>query len=163
MSVTAHKLTWRREQDGRGDLFLLDGVLDESSRESLKGLAAGLGAEVAFDLAGLRRINSLGVRFWVEFMKGLGGHAVSFRRCAPAFVEQLNAVLDFRGNAKVESIMAPYMCEKCGTVQYEELSVGADVQKGRDLAPPSRSCKKCDSAMIFDDIPERYLQFLAYL
>jgi hypothetical protein len=142
---------------------VLDGVLDESSTESLKTLPAGLGAQVTFDLAGLRRINSLGVRFWIEFMRSMDGHRVAFRRCAPAFVEQLNAVHAFRGAAKVESVLAPFLCESCGTVQYEELVVGKDVSNA-DLAKlPNRNCVQCKTAMIFDDIPERYLQFLCHM
>jgi hypothetical protein len=164
MAEIPQKLTWNKQTGAQGDLVVFEGVLDESSRDSLTGLAAGLDPHRAtFDLAGLRRINSLGVRFWMEFIKAIGSHQLAYRRCAPAFVEQLNSILNFRGPAKVESILAPYLCESCGSVRYEELVVDRDVSKANMSVLPNRACPQCRTEMVFDDIPERYLQFLSYL
>jgi hypothetical protein len=118
---------------------------------------------VILDVSGVKRINSLGVRAWCDFMKKLGQRQVVFRRCSPAFVDQLNSVSDFRANAQIESFIAPYVCESSGKVFYEELTIGKDVQKGNYGALAERPCKECPKPLVFDDLPERYLHFLTFL
>jgi hypothetical protein len=145
---------------------VLEGVLDEISPPILERLATELGAEksVFLDVAGVKRINSLGVRAWCGFVKKLSAtRTVTFRRCSPAFVEQLNSVIDFRSQAKVESIIAPYFCETTGDVFYEELTIGKDVKKDDFSKLEGRRCERCPKPLIFDDLPERYLHFLAFL
>jgi len=147
------------------DAVRLDGILDELAPPVLDRLAQELAANkgIALDVAGLRRINSLGVRAWCDFMKKLSGHKVVFRRCSPAFVDQLNSVSDFRGDAHIESFIAPYLCESSGNVFYEELTVGKDIDKGNYSALTGRRCSECPEPLVFDDLPERYLHFLAFL
>ena len=156
-----------RNQDG---VFVVDGVLDEESPPILTELAAVIGStpRLRIDTGGIRRVNSLGVRAWVDFMKHLHtevhGRQVSFLRCSPSFVDQLNTVVDFRGGAAVESFLAPYVCESSGNVFYEELTVGKDVRKGSDYGVLARRpCNECPEPLVFDDLPERYLHFLSFL
>jgi len=150
--------------DGRSQsgVCTLEGVLDELSPPVLTALSAELAAapQISFDLGGLKRINSLGVRAWCDFMKTLVGKAVAFRRCSPAFVDQLNTVSDFRAQGSVESFLAPYVCETTGKVVYEELVVGRDITSGDFSKLGPRPCAECPQPMIFDDVPERYLHFL---
>ena len=145
--------------------YVIEGILDEDSTSVLIRLADAVPAEgpVVLDVAGIRRINSLGVRAWVDFMKLLRDRKVMFRRCSPSFVDQLNTVIDFRGGAGVESFLAPYVCESSGNVFYEELTVGKDVRKGEYAALDRRPCNECAEPLVFDDLPERYLHFLSYL
>jgi ABC-type transporter Mla MlaB component len=147
----------------RGDTHVLEGVLDEQSPPILVDLsrATGTASSITLDVGGLRRINSLGVRAWVEFMRGLSGRKVHFVRCSPAFVDQLNTVSDFRSGAQIDSVLAPYVCERTGRVSYEELKVGIDIKRGGDFsALGERRCEECPEGMVFDDVPERYLHFL---
>jgi hypothetical protein len=147
-------------------VFVLDGILDEESGPTLHELLAAVtgSPQAIMDTGGVRRINSLGVRAWVDFMKQLERTRVVFRRCSPAFVDQLNTVVDFRGNASVESFLAPYVCESTGNVFYEELTVGKDVRKGADFGGLThRPCSECAEPLVFDDLPERYLHFLTFL
>jgi hypothetical protein len=154
-------LAYRPMQGG----FTLEGVLDEASPQVLDDLAAhaGLQRSVVFDVGGIKRINSLGVRAWINFMKKVAGRTIHFRRCSTAFVEQINMVSDFRGGGGIESVLAPYMCETSGTVFYEELVAGVDLNKGGYKGLESRPCKQCPKPMVFDDLPERYFVFLAFL
>jgi anti-anti-sigma regulatory factor len=148
----------------KGDTHVLDGVLDEQSPPILADLSrkAGDAPAVTLDVGGLRRINSLGVRAWVDFMRGLKGKKVRFVRCSPAFVDQLNTVSDFRLGAQIDSVLAPFVCERTGHVFYEELKVGVDIKRGGDFsALNQRPCKECPEGMVFDDVPERYLHFLS--
>lgn len=154
-------LRYRPAQGG----FTVEGVLDEASPQVLNELAAhaALQRSLILDVGGIKRINSLGVRAWIEFMKKLSGRAIRFQRCSAAFVEQLNMVSDFRGDATVETFLAPYVCQTSGDVFYEELTIGKDTKKGDFESIKSRPCKRCPEPMIFDDLPERYLYFLAFL
>jgi hypothetical protein len=154
-------LSYRPTQGG----FTIEGVLDEGSPQVLNELAAhaALQRGVVLDLGGIKRINSLGVRAWIEFMKKLVGRAVRFRRCSAAFVEQLNMISDFRGDATIESLLAPYVCQRSGNVFYEELVVGKDVKKGDYKDAESRPCRECPEPMSFDDLPERYFYFIGCL
>ena len=143
----------------------LSGVLDELAAPTLSEVSArlGPGTRAVFELGELKRINSLGVRAWVDFMKQLGAREIVFRRCSPAFVDQLNTVSDFRGEGRVESFLAPYVCESSGNVFYEELTVGKDITKEDQSALSGRRCAECPEPLVFDDLPERYLHFLEYV
>ena len=143
-------------------VYVLEGLLDELAAPALVSLREAFGgaSAVVLDLGGIRRINSLGVRAWVDFMKTLAGRSVTYRRCSPAFVDQLNTVSDFRGTGKVESFLAPYVCESSGKFFYEELKVGKDITSGNFAALENRRCAECPEPLVFDDMPERYLHFL---
>lgn len=147
-----------------GGIHLFEGVLDESAAPVLAQVtqAAGASPQVILDLGGLRRINSLGVRSWVDFVGSLAGRKLVFRRCSPAFVDQLNTVSDFRGEGTIESILAPYVCETSGNVFYEELVIGKDISSGSYNALSGRPCTECPKPLVFDDLPERYFHFLTF-
>ncbi len=149
----------------RDGVYFVEGILDEHSPPVLNDLADRIGKapQATLDTGGVKRINSLGVRAWVEFMKKLAGKQVGFRRCSPAFVDQLNSISEFRGGAKIESFLAPYVCESSGAVFYEELTVGKDIKKGDFAALNGRPCKVCPKPLVFDDLPERYLLFLDHV
>lgn len=148
----------------RGEVRVLEGVLDEESPPVLAELARSLSLSpsVTLDVGGVRRINSLGVRAWVDFMRGLGDKKVRFLRCSPAFVDQLNTVSDFRSGAEIDSFLAPYVCERTGRVFYEELQV-AGIKPGDYSALGARPCKECPDPLVFDNLPERYLHFLTFM
>lgn len=154
-------LTFRRGEPGKS---LIEGVLDEQSAPILAELAAELTASpsIELDVAGVRRINSLGVRAWIDFMRTLDKRTVTLLRCSPSFVDQLNMVSDFRGHARISSFLAPYVCESSGNVFFEELTVGKDVTAGNFAGIDRRSCGECPEPLVFDDLPERYLQFLSF-
>ena len=115
---------------------------------------------LVFDLAHVRRINSCGVREWVNFVRDLGAQTpLTFVSCSPAIVTQLNMIYNFRGQAKVVSFLAPYVCSDCESEEEKLLDVGAHFP-GRSRVPPEFTCGKCSGAMEFDDLPERYLAFL---
>src|SRR5262245_55168049 len=96
-----------------GELLVeLSGELDESAQLA-RQLLPRLRGRVRFDLGDLRRINSVGVRDWVELQEALGDRAeVELDRCSSAIVAQMNMIYNFRGRARVRSFLAPYVCER---------------------------------------------------
>jgi hypothetical protein len=152
-------LSWRiKERPGMTTVEFV-GEIDENA--DFVELRRRLRGTVAFQLAEVRRINSCGVREWVNFVRDLPHVTdLSFSHCSPAIVTQLNMIYNFRGNARIRSFYAPYVCEKCG--QEEEKLVDVPAQHGEHAAAiPSFACSQCGATMEFDDLPERYLSFLA--
>ncbi|MDB4968950.1 MAG: hypothetical protein JWN44_4639 [Myxococcales bacterium] len=137
----------------------LRGEIDENAdfselRQTLRG-------NIELRLEGITRINSCGVREWVNFVRGLEGvRSLWFARCSPPVVLQLNTIYNFRGRARVSSFMAPYVCEACHTDEYKLLDVAEHFPDRRAHVPAFR-CKKCGGVMVFDELPERYLSFLS--
>lgn len=149
--------TWIKERPGLTTVEFV-GEIDENA--DFIELRRRLRGTVAFQLAEVRRINSCGVREWVNFVRDLPHVTdLSFSHCSPAIVTQLNMIYNFRGNARIRSFYAPYVCERCGA--EEEKLVDVPTQAGARQEIPSFACSSCGATMEFDDLPERYLSFLA--
>lgn len=132
---------------------VLSGFLDENS--DLKPLQ-GLTGPVTVNFKGVSRVNSCGVREWVNLLAKVPGAQLSYEDCPIVVVKQLNAVPDFVGTAKVTTFQAPYFCEKCDEESVQTLQ-GSQVQ---GLTAPAMKCPKCTSPMNFDAIPGQYFSFL---
>jgi antitoxin HicB len=146
-------LTWVTKQRGKGTLVLFDGDVDE--RVDFRALHSLTGA-VTFDLAGVHRFNSEGVRAWIEFITGLKRvTSLAFVRCSIAVIQQLNLFHGIKGKAEIRSFYAPYVCAESGE---EELRLLTTEEIKDPLNPPSY---RGDSGeMELDETPERYLAFL---
>jgi len=150
MAVTFHV-----EKTTAGPVLRIEGDLDETTdfgRVSHPG-----GGTLTIDLGGVRRINSCGVREWVNFIRAITAKGpVRLTRCSIAIVEQLNMVFNFRAGAAVESFLAPYCCSACEASSVVMLTP-AEVAGG---VPPARRCEACGGSSTLDDLPQRYLAFL---
>lgn len=139
------------------------GVVDEDNTlaNSVKKIE---GRTVLIDLSGVERINSCGVRDWVNWLNDLErkGKQVILVRCSPCIVNQINLVNNFVGGGMVKSFFAPYYCGKCDQEQLELLQV----ENFHDMAAPSAPsmrgdrCQQLRCEMEFDDIQDAYFAFL---
>ncbi len=154
------RLAWNIQQAQGQTHVTLAGEIDENT--DFSQLLNQLAGDTVFDLRGVRRINSCGVREWVTFFRQLGQRvrSVTFVACSPAVVVQLSMIHNFRGPARIASFMAPYVCEKCNLEEEKLLSVAEHFPQGSRSQLPGFSCKRCGQAMVFDDMRERYLCFL---
>lgn len=136
-----------------GATFKLDGTIDEFAQlpppESLP-------SAVTFDLGAIRRINSLGVRKWMQYLASLAERPVTLVRCPPAVVEQLNCIRNFRGHAKIESVLLPYACDACSRVNYVTMELQPNAAS---KVPATSNCTTCGAECEFDDVADRYLGF----
>jgi hypothetical protein len=152
--------SWRVERvEGDWLRVALRGEIDENA--DFSELHATLRGNVELSLEGITRINSCGVREWVNFVRDLKVRSLTFARCAPTVVAQLNAIYNFRGAARIESFLAPYVCETCHVDEYKLLEVAEhfpDAAHGWYV--PAFRCARCSGVMTFDELPERYLAFL---
>jgi hypothetical protein len=150
-SVEGHENGWQRVE--------LRGEIDENA--DFSELQRTLNGNVELRLDGVTRINSCGVREWVNFVRGLDRlRALHFSRCSPPVVLQLNTIYNFRGPARVSSFFAPYVCEACHADENKLLDVEEHFPDRAHPHVPAFRCKRCGGVMVFDELPERYLSFL---
>ncbi len=139
------------------------GVIDEDNAlaRSLKKID---GATVVIDLSAVTRINSCGVRDWVNWLNDLDakGKRIMLVRCSPCIVNQINLVNNFIGQGMVKSFFAPYYCPKCDLEELHLTQLEAFAGMARPQAPVLRGegCNEVQCQMEFDDIEEAYFAFL---
>jgi len=137
----------------KGSAVAFEGTIDEFAQ--LPG-PDSLGPAPVLDLAAIRRVNSLGVRKWIQFLAALSDRPVTLQRCPPAMVEQLNSIRNFRGHATIQSVLLPYACDACSRVNYLPLDVGPNAISS---VPETSRCEQCGAECDFDDLPDRYIAF----
>ena len=123
-------LTWRWE----GRRLIVGGRIDENA--DLVALATEIPADGAtIDLGGLTRINSIGVREWMDFAAAVKDRPLTLERCAPVFVDQLNAIANFAGATTIRSVLSIYECEADGDSTQIEVLI-EDARADRLPLPP---------------------------
>jgi anti-anti-sigma regulatory factor len=146
----------------RGDMSYvkLGGVIDEDN--ALYDLVDRIPSGTAvIDLGEIERINSCGVRDWVNWLSKLesSGTRSVLVECSPAIVAQINLVNNFTGSGVVKSFYVPYFCPECD--EEKVLLVEASDMGPPPHEPPTCRCDECDLVMDFDDMPDSYFAFLA--
>jgi len=146
----------------RGDVSYvkLGGVIDEDNE--LSDLVDKIPSGTAvIDLGEIERINSCGVRDWVNWLSKLeaNGTRSVLVECSPAIVAQINLVNNFTGSGVVKSFYVPYFCPECD--EEKVLLVEASDMGPPPHEPPTCRCDECDLVMDFDDMPDSYFAFLS--
>jgi anti-anti-sigma regulatory factor len=138
----------------------LGGVIDEDNElgELTEKIPAGT---VAIDLSEIDRINSCGVRDWVNWLTRVekNGSRVILVECSPSIVAQINLVNNFTGGGVVKSFFAPYFCPNCDREKVLLVEVAEMV--GTPTKAPTCRCDECDGVMDFDDMEDSYFAFLS--
>src|ERR1044071_4327096 len=146
----------------RGDVSFvkLGGVIDEDNERGDLVDKIPDGTAV-IDLGEIERINSCGVRDWVNWLSKLetNGTRSVLVECSPAIVAQINLVNNFTGNGVVKSFYVPYFCPECD--EEKVLLVEATDMGPPPHEPPTCRCDECDLVMDFDDMPDSYFAFLS--
>jgi hypothetical protein len=112
------------------------------------------------DLGGVERINSVGVRTWLDFVTKCesSGTQLVFERCSPAIVLQISMISNFMGHAQVASVLVPYLCGACGAehLQLAAITRGTPVAVARSVP-----CPKCGTPMQLDELEDMYATLFA--
>lgn len=150
------RLSWDIRNDGPPRELILAGDIDEDS--DFASLLTALGDDCVLSLEKIARINSTGVRAWLQFMKEAraGGHKLTLRDCSVVIVNQLNIISDFAQGAEVVSVFAPYVCPECDAVTQRLITMAEDP---REQVASGIPCPECGDEMEFDDFPEHYFSF----
>lgn len=146
-----------KEQNGNTLVIRLSGSIEESV--DFNKLIGPTATEIQVNCKGVSRINSVGVKAWIKYFKGLSdqGVKITFVECSTAIVEQINLISNFTCGGTVESIFVPFSCTQChaellGLYKVESL------KKAGFKIPPLK-CTKCGGEAEFDDIPDEYFNF----
>lgn len=141
----------RRDEKGR---LALSGVIDEAAD---LGFFPALSGHTRISMREVRRVNSFGVRAWIEALRRLPpGATLELEECPPSVVDQINMVAGFVGRATVTSFYAPMLCERCGHERDQLFTVAEYRSAGR---LPAVGCPQCGATMAVDDLEEQYLLF----
>lgn len=137
----------------------LSGVIDENT--NFNAQIGTTFSELTLDCQKITRLNSMGVKFWINYFTSLTGKGtkVSLINCPPPVVDQMSLVDTFHSNCHVESIMIPYECLNCSSEFVVKMTT-ADLKK--DLTLPEQKCAKCSEKAMFSDIEDEYFAFLEY-
>jgi len=146
-------LEWNyRSVDGRARV-VATGVIDEMADMHIPIDEWG---PIEFDLGGVRRINSVGVREFRSLMARLRDREIRITRCPVVMVEQANSIAGFFGAARVESLFVPMLCAPCRR-EHRLLVTVADY---RARGVPVSSCSECGHGLELDDDEGFYFSFL---
>ena len=137
------------------------GRIDDTS--PLVGLIPQVRAqEIVIDTGGVTFINSIGVREWMRFLRGLAdiGARVRLENVAEVLVTHMNLIPDLRTSVWIASVQAPYVCDRCGAELSQLIDVVQHADELRALQPPAFRCPECGGTMTFSEYPDRYFAFL---
>ena len=155
----SQKFTAGIQQHDDVSLVKLAGVIDEDNELS-ELLDKISGSTAVIDLGEIERINSCGVRDWVNWLGKIEDHAsVVLVECSPAIVAQINLVNNFTGTGVVKSFYVPYFCPECDEEKVllcEAADMGPPPHE-----PPTCRCDECEQVMDFDDMPDSYFAFMS--
>jgi len=153
------QVEWKKD-----DYVAISGIIDENADFSQ---VLTKNVPVLFlDFKKVERINSTGVRKWVNLIENLKDVELHYINCSFATAEQFSLVSDLiTKKTFIESFEARYVCEKCNTTEVFTLVVGYDIIPGQYSYNdgPERMCAKCRSKLEFDHNPDSYLFFLINL
>jgi hypothetical protein len=144
------------ENDGE-DHVTIGGVIDENA--DLTALTQ-LGARpIRIHVKGVRRINSFGVRSWIDAIRQIPATTpLRIVHAPPSVVDQCNMVQGFFGHGKLVSFYAPMTCSECDEQVDQLFETAACRANGGRL--PSTPCPRCGRPMEVDDLEEQYLLFV---
>ena len=140
----------------------LAGDIDERSglQEILRDVSA---QRLVLNLRDVRRINSVGVRDWMDLMRPLSGRCdLEFEGLSCAVIRRSNLIYDFLPG-RVRSFYAPYYCHDCDREHNMLLSPDeVQIRRGSEecFISPRKDCPECASHMDFNRDEDVYFRFL---
>lgn len=129
----------------------ISGIIDEATNFNTVGPVSGV---VEFNGKGVSKINSNGVKSWINYFTSLVGSAqFRFSELSPVLVEQLNSLSNFCAGQSVQSLMVPFACTKCHKETLKTMSI---TELKAQPEPEAIACPHCQGKAEFDDLPEEY-------
>ena len=139
------------------DHVAITGIIDENA--DLAALAEIGERPIEVNLRAVRRINSFGVRTWIDAVRKVPPTArLTFVQCPPPVVDQCNMVSGFLGHGALVSFFAPMVCTECDE-QLDQL-FETEVCRANGGKLPATPCPRCGRPMEVDDLEEQYLLFV---
>jgi len=139
-----------REQPGTWELA---GSIDENADLSF---FRALHGPSRLNLRQIKRMNSHGVRSWLENIRKMPGTAtLELIECSPVMIDQLSMVTGLLGRGRVVSFYVSLPCLRCG-YEHEELFFTEDYRRDGHL--PAVSCPRCATTLELGEVESQYGQ-----
>lgn len=143
-------------EDAPGRYRLAGSINEHAVFDAVRNTTA---TQIEVHLAGVRHINSYGVREWVELLGALRSRDVRviLTAVSPALARQMNMISSTCEVARIDSVVAPYVCPTCG----DEAEQVVDSAAARSFdGSEGRPCRQCGATLELDDVPGVYFGFL---
>jgi len=155
------KFEYTKENIDDVTLVRLNGNIDEDCY--LKDIFVNTLDRIAIDLSGIARINSCGIRTWVNVIGQLTETKnVIFIECSPVVMRQFNMIANFGGRGVVQSFHLPYFCERCNKEFVFHAETRDYLARELPLKADIYTCPECSGQLEFDDIEAKYFNFLTF-
>lgn len=147
------------KKENNKDTFIFSGVLDE--RADLSLLLSQTSEALYFNLKNIQRINSFGIRVWTDMLAQLNHTKIILEECPIAFIEQINMITEFQGNAIIDSFYMPFYCASCKAPHHilTQLSKALTPSFIKEI-DSQFPCPTCHKPMEFDDHIQSFFLFL---
>jgi hypothetical protein len=163
--------TTAEQVEGGKLLLTFNGSIDEDAK--FPSVDGDRFTTIEIDLQGVKAINSVGIREWLNWIRPLADKAeITLTRCPKALVFQFNMVDGFLpARTKVESFYVPFFCEKCDKEDNVLLHVGKEVAISPDTGKVDFRFKSEETVQCAEGTPascememdvteSKYFQFL---
>jgi hypothetical protein len=136
----------------------LAGAIDETFSQSCAQIPKA--ENIEFNLAGLKSINSTGIREWIKYSQSLTGSTISFVHCPKVFIDQVNMVQGFiPAGSKINSFYVPYYNEDNDTEKNVLFTYGKEFSDAT-LTLPAGVKDDTGAPMEIDIIESKYFKFI---
>ncbi len=117
---------------------------------------------VIMDLTGLRRIDALGSKRWIEILEMLQERKIFLRNCPQVVIEQINMFPEFLVHAQIRSFSMPFYCESCQTEQsFKATMKEAKKENFLSTINDRYECEDCEALVQLKPNVDEYFEFLA--
>lgn len=146
------------EKSGGNFKIVVNGVIDEDADFGPHSLAGAQTVEMK--LAGIKSINSCGIREWIKWIETGSGASIQYHECPKIIVDQINMVQGFLpAGGSVLSFIVPYYSDDSGEEKNVLFTNGKEFDDSGLKAPPE--VKAADgTAMEMDVVESKYFKFL---
>lgn len=153
-SIPKDDAVYEIRQLGTYKVVTIRGQINESFPG--RSIAQQLHGSALFDLTEVDRVTSFGVRAWLEMLDSARLPFAAFVRASPAVVNQITMMRNFCGTARLQSLLAPYACPRCGSGFSVPFDAVEDRAILRSRTPPKVLCPECRGAAEMDEDPWVY-------
>jgi hypothetical protein len=139
--------------------YAFRGSLDDKVKQDEIPRADNL--HVTFDLSGIDRVTSTGIREWIKLMNAFKTcTSLIFENCSILMVDQFNMVPESLGKALIDSFQAPYFNRSDKSERICLIKVDFHMPAISKNMAPDQFDEQTKTKLEFDALEESYFAFL---
>lgn len=136
----------------------ISGAIDEDVEFSTFAISGA--NQLVLNLAGIKSINSCGIREWIKWLSQAGNAKIEYHNCPKIIVDQINMVDGFLpSSGQVMSFFVPYYNEASGEEKSVLFKFGSEFTK-TGLSTVKSILDSAGNEMEMDVIEAKYFKFL---